>query len=577
MKSHVHRFIKKEVPYKVMEFHKLTAVFQDLEKTTKRLEMTRILKDFLKKVPSDLLLEVTLLATGKIFPEYSQKEIGFASGLMIKAIVRATGFTKKEIESLARKHGDLGAACEAALKKKRQRTLSVKKLTVKKVVENLIKCSELEGPGTVNKKVSLVTELITSASPKDSKYVVRLTLGQLRIGIGEGTVRDAIASAFDVDKKDVEQAWFLSPHYGRIAQIAKKSGKRGLSSMKISVGEPVKMQLAERSPDLGTALESAKNPALEYKYDGARVQIHKKGDKIWVYTRRLEDVTKQFPEIEKWAKKALKPRECIVEGEVVAIDSKGRPLPFQKLSQRIQRKYDIEQMIKKIPLEVKLFEITYLNGKLLFKTPLEKRWASLKKILKPIRGKFELANHIETKNETKAEKFFKQALKEGHEGIIIKNLNADYQPGRRVGYWWKVKSVAETIDLTVIRAVYGTGKRAGALASFVLACRHKDKYLECGMMGTGIKEKGEEMTFKKMTKILKPYFTKEKGNTVWIKPKIIIEVGYEEIQKSPTYNSGFALRFPRFIRDRSSEKSLNDVDTLERIKYLYKIQKGKKK
>jgi DNA ligase-1 len=576
MKTHVHSFIKKEVQYKVMEFKKLTKVFQKLEKTTKRLEMTAILTEFLRKIPTKLLPTVTLLSTGRIFPDYSQKEVGVAYGLMVKAIMQATGLSKKEIESLYKKYGDLGLACEEALKKERQKRLSTKTLTVEKFVENATKASELEGSGTVERKVSLIAEIITSSKPEDAKYSVRLIMGQLRIGIGKGTVRDAIAKAFKVDSKLVEHAWHQSPHYGRIAQIAKKSGEKGLKIVKTTIGEPMMMQLAEKTPNLETVFKTIKNPAFEFKYDGMRTQIHKNEDKIWIYTRRLEDVTKQFPELIKWSRKAIRAKECVVEGETLVINKKtGKPMPFQKLSQRIQRKHDIEKMIKEIPIRIEMFEITYLNGRSFFKKELKKRWKILKKIINPIKGKFELADHIETKDPKKANQFFKKSLKEGHEGLIAKNLDAVYQPGRRVGYWWKVKAAAESLDLAIIGATHGTGKRAGSLSSFILGCMKGNKIVECGMMSTGIKEKGEDMTYKKMTKLLKSYIIKEKGKRVDIKPKIVIEVGYEEIQKSPNYKSGFALRFPRFIRLRT-DKSIKQIDTVKRIKYLYKIQKGRK-
>jgi len=572
----VHSFIKKEVQYKVMEFKRLTKVFHELEKITKRLEMTAILTEFLKKIPVKLLPKVTLLATGRIFPDYSQREVGVAYGLMVKAIMQATGLNKKEVESLYKKHGDLGLTCEVALKKGRQRKLGRKILTIEKFVENAIKASELEGPGTVEKKVSLIAELISSSKPEDSKYVVRLIMGQLRIGIGTGTVRDSIAKAFKVDSKLVEHAWNQSPHYGRIAQVAKKKGKKGLKTIRITVGEPVMMQLAEKVPNLEDVFKSIKNPAFEFKYDGMRTQIHKKGNKIWIFTRRLEDVTKQFPELVKWSKKGIKAKICVIEGETLVISKKtGKPMPFQKLSQRIQRKYDIEKMVKETPVRIELFEVTFLNGKLLFKKELRKRWKILKRIINPIKGKFELADHLETKDSKKANQFFKRALKEGHEGLIAKNLDAFYQPGRRVGYWWKIKATVESLDLAIIGATHGTGKRAGVLSSFILGCRKGDKIVECGMMSTGIKEKGEDITYKKMTKLLKPYIIEEKGKTVKIKPKLVIEVGYEEIQKSPNYKSGFALRFPRFIRLRT-DKSIKQVDDIKRMKYLYKIQKGRK-
>ncbi|MCK4715094.1 MAG: ATP-dependent DNA ligase, partial [Candidatus Aenigmarchaeota archaeon] len=299
-------------------------------------------------------------------------------------------------------------------------------------------------------------------------------------------------------------------------------------------------------------------------------------------------------------KKHISARECIVEGEMLGINRKtGKPMPFQSLSQRIKRKYDIDKMQKEIPVQVNLFDITYLNGKQLFDTPLEKRIEELKKIIKPSAGKFQIARALITKDLKKAKAFYDEALKANQEGLIVKNLDAKYQPGRRVGYWLKVKPTLENLDLVITGAQWGRGKRAGWLGSFILACRdpHTGEFLECGMMGTGIKEKIvsrpkqgktrdisasrakgemqknklEDITFRELSSMLKPHITKEKAGMVKIKPSIVIEVSYEEIQKSPNYSSGYALRFPRFI-SLGTEKP--EADSLDRLEKIYRMQKG---
>jgi DNA ligase-1 len=280
-------------------------------------------------------------------------------------------------------------------------------------------------------------------------------------------------------------------------------------------------------------------------------------------------------------RKALNARECIVEGEALAIDKKtGRPLPFQRMSQRIKRKYDIEKTIKEIPVDLHVFDITHLNGKTFFEKILAERFDILKKVLKPVDGKIEFARRIETTDLKEAEKFYKSALAAGQEGLIIKNLDAFYTPGRRVaGGWLKVKPIMETLDLAIVGATWGTGKRTGWLGSLILGVRDPEtgKFLECGMLGTGIKEKKtnpDDVTLDDMTKMLKPFIISQSGHDVKIKPKIIIEVAYEEIQKSPTYSSGYALRFPRFIRLRP-DKGPDEADDMERVKALFDIQKGK--
>ena len=306
--------------------------------------------------------------------------------------------------------------------------------------------------------------------------------------------------------------------------------------------------------------------------------IHKKGDKIWLYTRRLENITRQFPEVVELARRGIKAGECILEGEMIGFDrGTGKPMPFQFLSQRIKRKYEIEKMVKEIPVQVNLFEITYLNGETLFRKPLSERRKLLEGAVSPVRGKFQLAKQLVTRDPEKAERFYKEALAAGQEGVIVKNLDAEYQPGRRVGYWLKVKPVLENLDLVITGATWGTGKRAGWLGSYILGCRDPEKggYLECGMIGTGIKEKAEEgVTFKELTRLLKPHITSEKGNRVEIKPSVVVEVAYEEIQRSPNYSSGWALRFPRVVRLRP-DKSPEGADDLKRIEKVFRIQRGK--
>jgi len=573
-----------------MEYSKLVEVYEYLEKTGARLLKTNAIADLLKKTNIKLLPDVTLLLQGRIFPAWSEHEIGIASQLMIKIIATATGFSTKEVTNRFSKIGDLGLVVEELVTKKKQKTLFRKPLTVEKVLENLQKLAHTEGKGSQDRKAQLVSELISSAEPKDAKYIVRTTLGDLRVGVAEGVARDAIVMAFFAKGKElknlkdetkiVEWAWFLTSDNGEVAKIAKEGGIKALEKVKLEMGKPYHVLLSEKAPSLAKALESFEKPALEYKYDGARICAHVDGDEIWLYTRRLENVTMQFPDLVKLVKECVKAKKCIIEGEMLGIDAKtAKPLPFQALSQRIQRKYEIERLVTEIPIQINLFDIVYLEGKILFNESLENRRKILEKIIKPIEGKFQLAKQLVTKDLEKAEEFYKEALEANHEGVIVKNLEAKYQPGRRVaGGWLKVKPTLETLDLVIIGAIWGTGKRAGWLGSLILGCRDPDSdgFLGCGMLGTGIKEKGEGVTFEELTKLLKQYIEKEKGNEITIKPKVVIEVAYEEIQKSPNYSSGFALRFPRLIRLRTSDKGPEDADDLNRIKRIYKMQKGKR-
>jgi len=554
-----------------MDYSKLTDVYERLEKTSSKHGKRDILADLLKGVSMAELEKIVLLATGRVFPSASKEELGIAVKMMKRGIAKATGFSDKKITDEFRKTGDLGLVAERLVKSKMQVTLMRKKLTVEKVFESLQKLPTTTGAGSQERKLNIIAELLTSAKPKEAKYVVRTALGTLRIGVAEGVLRDAIAKAFKVDAKNVEHGWNMMPDYGKIVKIAKLKGDNGLKKIKVKVGTSVQVLLAEKAPDLKTAVKKFEHPALEIKYDGARVQIHKDGEKVTLFTRRLENVTKQFPDLVKFTKEAVKAKHCILDGEMLGIDKKtGKSLPFQQLSQRIQRKYDIEKMVKEIPIQVNLFDTLYIDGRVLLHETLKERRKLLEKIIKPIPGKLQLAEHLATKDLKKAEKFYKDALDQGQEGVIVKNLDSKYQPGRRVGYWLKVKPIMEPLDLIIVGAEWGTGKRANWLSSFILACRDpsKGKFLPCGMMGTGLTDK----QFKEMTKKLKPLIIEERGRSVKIKPKIVFEIGYEEIQRSPKYESGFALRFPRLIRDRSGDKGPNEADTLSRLKKLYRSQ-----
>jgi len=564
-----------------MDYSILTETYEKLEATSPKLKKRDILSELLKKTPFHLLPHITLLAYGRVFPSWSQEETGVASKMMIRAIAKATGFKQKEIVEKFKRTGDLGLSAEECVKKKKQVSLLKKKLTVEKVFENIKKLASVTGIGSQERKLNLIAELLVSAKPKEGRYIVRTILGELRVGVAEGIVRDAIVYAFlfkermsKEEKKKateaVEYAWNVLSDFGEVAKIAKEKKIKGLKRVRVQLGKPVRVMLGLPAENIDKLVKDFGKVIAEYKYDGARVQCHKKEDKIWVYTRRLENVTNQFPDIVDFCRKGLKARECIVEGEALGINKKtGLPVPFQVLSQRIHRKYDIEKMVKEIPVQVNLFDIIYINGKMLFNKPLIERRKILEINIKPITKKFQLSKMIFTGDIKKLNKFYKEALKAKQEGLMLKIPKSSYVFGRHVETMYKIKEIMETLDLVVIGATWGEGARAKWITSFLLACRDPDtgKFLTCGRTSTGLKE--EE--YEKMTKKLKPLIIKEKGKNIEVKPKIVMEVAYQEIQKSPHYGSGFALRFPRFQTLRP-EKGPEEADTLGRVKKLFESQ-----
>lgn len=553
-----------------MRYIKLVEVYKRLEATSKKLEKRDILAELYKSCDEKDLYPVVLLSMGEVYPT-GELELGIATELMKRIIAETFGISQSEVEEKFKEFGDLGSAAEEFAKRKKQLTLLKKELTVEMVFEDLRELPLITGEKSQERKANIVKELLLHAEPEEAKYIVRTILGELRIGVAEGIVRDAIAKAFEKDPKQVEEVFDVLGDYGKVAELARK----GELKAEIKPGMPIRVMLAERAANLEEAMKAFANPCIETKYDGFRILVHKDGNKIKLFSRRLDEVTKQFPEVVEWAKKCIKAKSAILDGEALAIDPKtSRPLPFQQLSRRIQRKYDIEKMVKEIPVQVNLFDLIYVDGESWMKKPLKERWRKLKAIIKPLKGKFQLAEHIETKDMKKAEAFYKHSLEMGEEGVMVKNLDAHYQPGKRVGYWLKVKPIMEPLDLVIVGGEWGEGKRAKWISSVILAARDEEgNFLPTGMMGSGLTEE----QFEELTQRLKKIIIREKGRKVEVKPEIVVEVAYQEIQRSPKYPTGFALRFPRLLRFRD-DKSPNDINTVEDIAKLYELQRrgGKK-
>lgn len=621
-----------------MNYEELAELYSKLEKTSKRLEKTFLIAKFISKVPEKSLKDVVYLLQGKVFAHSDERKIGMSSKLIVKAIAASSGENAPKVESLWKSEGDLGAAAEKLLSKKKQTILLHKTLTAEKVIENIRKLSELAGEGTVARKINVISELLNMATPNEARFIVKTVLEEMRTGVQDSTLRDAYILAFlpklkcimnycsscklyspqekcmNCDKETVEHlakeinsvedvkkfgendyltsknareiyneivekvqhALDMSGDSGEVALSLKKNGLSGLGGAKLKAGRPIKVMLFEKAKNILEAFEMAGKPAAaEPKLDGFRLQIHSVDGNIILFTRRLENVTNQFPDVAKAVKECVKSKNFIIDSEAVGIDPKRRTVvPFQNISQRIKRKYEIERMVKELPVKVIIFDVMMINGESMLDVPFDQRRKRLEAIIRKKKDVLELIEQCVSSNEKEIERFYKKALAAGMEGIMIKKIDGVYQPGRRVGVGVKLKPTMENLDLTIVAAEWGEGKRKNWLSSFTLACRGKDGLLEIGKVGTGIKEKkGEGVSFDELTKELKPLIFEEKGREVKIKPKIVVEVMYEEIQKSPTYSSGYALRFPRVVRIRTMEKSVNDVNTIKDVEKLYKQQK----
>jgi len=563
-----------------MRYLKLAELYKKISSTTKRLEKMEILSKFLKILP-EKDKDVLYLLLGDIYPEYDERRIGISNQLAIKAISKSTGINTKKIVQEWKIIGDIGKVAEKFTLHKKQSTLHSHILTTEKVLENLRKLPGLEGKGTVSKKLALITELLTSAEPIEALYLTRTLIGDLRIGLQESTVRESFSWAFFNKDKEasekIQRAIDKTNDVSAVFEIAKKGKIKELEKLNLEIGKPIKAMLAQKTPSIKSGFKALGSPcAIEYKYDGFRLLIHKKNNQIFLFTRMLENVTKQFPEVVDYILKYVKGNSFILDSETVGFDKKTKEYkPFQAISQRIRRKYHIEKLQKELPVEVNIFDILYYDGKSQLEKPFEKRTKLLRKIITKHPFKIIPSKMIITGDEKKVEKFYKQALADNQEGVMMKNLKAEYKPGRRVGHMLKIKPEERDLDLVITGAEYGAGKRSGWMSSFILSCRGKNKgeYLEIGKVGTGIAEKDNEITFDSLTKMLTPLIIKEKGKSVIIKPKITVSVTYQEIQKSPNYNSGWALRFPRFTALRTKDKPLSEIADLKEVEKDFLNQK----
>ncbi len=557
-----------------MDYLKLCNIYHALESTTKGLEKTEILAEFLGDIRNDPKL--IYLLQGNIFADYDHRELGISHQLVIKTIGKVGGIPEADVVDAFKELGDLGKVAESLLgNKKKQTALFSNKLSIEKVMTNLQRLPSLEGKGTVEIKIGLIVELLHSATPMEAKYIVRTVLSDLKIGVGSGILRDAIVmhcfKPKDIqDKKmyavSVQEAYDKSTDF---AEVFTKACSNELEKIKLKPGKPVKVMLFPKAKNIEDAFRIVGKPAaFEYKYDGFRVMINKEENgQIKIFTRRLEEITTQFPDIVEYIESHVKGKSFILDAEAVGFDAKTKKYTdFQAISQRIRRKHDINEIMEKLPIELAVFDIIYHDGNNLIEMPFGKRRKLIEKIVREEEFKIVLAKQIITDDTKVVENFYGNALGENQEGLMGNNLSAPYKPGARVGYAVKLKPEDKDLDLVITGAEWGTGKRAGWLTSFNVACREDGELLQVGKVSTGLKEKPEEgLSFGKMTKILKKLAVEEHGRKIVVKPEIIVAVQYQNVQKSPSYSSGYALRFPRIVRMRE-DRDVGDIATIGEIK-----------
>ena len=558
-----------------MYYSEFVDLYEKLVGTTKKLEKTEILAEFLKKPSIELESEWIYLLRGRVVPDYDASEFGISTQLVIKIIAESSGFSKDKVISEFRKIGDLGEVAEKFMSHKKQNSLFSKRLTTRKVFENLKKIILIEGKGSVDKKVELVSELLFQADSKEAKYIIRTLLNDLRVGVADGILRESFTKAFFEGDNLKEISDLIEEKFDLVndSALVFESVQKGLNEVKkltVTPGRPIKAMLAVKAENIEDGFRICGKPAVfEYKYDGFRMFINNKNGKISLFTRKLEEVSSQFPDVIEAVKKQIKGDNYIIDSEIVGYDRKtGKYTPFESISQRIRRKYDIDKLIEKLPVEVNVFDIVYSNGKSLMSEPFIERRKVLEKVVSNKMKVLRLSKLLVTDSVEKAQKFYEESLGQGEEGVMIKRLDAPYRQGRRVGYMAKLKPEVNDLDLVITGAEYGTGKRAGWLTSFFVACRNGDEFLELGRVSSGLKEKeGEGVSYSEITKLLKELIVKENGRFVKVKPKIVVSILYQNIQKSPSYSSKYALRFPRITNYRP-DRNISDIATLKDIQKL---------
>ncbi len=592
-----------------MEFSLIAQTLDILEKTSSKIQQAAALAALFKKTSTNVIDKVVYIILGILWPDWrGMPELGIAEKGIQKAISMATGTQEAEVEKLYKSLGDYGLAIERIKSGRPSKTMGLagfiknsratpsKSLTVDEVYSTFVKIASLQGEGSRDMKLRLLSAILAKAEAKEAKYIVRFVEGRLRLGVGEATVMDGLASAFGIPRDVIERTYNIYPDLGAIAKIIAEKGVSEIKYIKPTPGIPLRPMLAERASDPNEILTKAGSPALaEFKYDGERAQIHKKENRVWIFSRRLEEITHQYPDVVEMVLKHVNAFEAIIEGEIITVDPEtGDFRPFQELMHR-KRKKDIHEALKEYPVIVKVFDCLYVDGLDLTTKPLTERKEMLKRIIVESEV-FSLADGIVITTPRELETFFLKAIENGCEGLVIKSLSPDsiYQAGVRGWLWIKYKrdyksEMSDTVDLVVVGAFHGRGKRAGTFGALLLAAYdpESNRFKTVCKVGTGFTD--EELA--SLPKKLEPYripFKHQRVDSdievdVWFEPVLVMEVSGAELTLSPLHTCckgwikpdvGISIRFPRFIRWRE-DKSPNEATTTKEMYEMYLKQMKK--
>ncbi len=549
------------------EFVVLAEVLDRISKTKKRSEIVTLAGEFLRKVETDEVNQAALFLSGKIFAERNQRSLNISWKGLLNSLKRIIDIDEKTLS--AAYEGDTGEAIAKVLedaKEKHQSTLHSEPLSIAIVSTTLKKIADIQGKGSGKEKQSLLAGLFMDASPKEAKYLAALVLEDMRTGLAEGLLAESIAFAFGVDSALVRRAWSFNGNLGEVARLASEGGSDTLQAVSVQVMRGLKPMLASPIQDIESLFESQPSKySFEFKLDGARVQIHKSGNEVRIFSRRLSDVTNSLPDIVQVVREGINSEIVILDGEVLAVDDEGTPFPFQVVMKRFGRSRDIEDAFKDARLALVLFDILLIDDVQLVDEDYSERRRRLEEI---VPAKL-LVDNLVTEEIDSAQAFFKKSQELGHEGLVAKKLESRYIPGVRGKHWFKIKHTLDTLDLVIVAAEWGHGRRKDWLSDYHLAVRDEEsgEFKVVGKTYKGFTDK----EFQEITQKLLNLKVGSHRHIVQVKPEIVVEVIASEIQESPTYESGMALRFARISQVRG-DKGPMDAMTLVELRDLYDRQ-----
>ena len=583
-----------------MLYQDLVRVYETVESTSSRLEMTEILANLFRSSDCAHIKKIVYMTQGGIVPDFFPEKLGLADKLYLRTLVAATGVSESTIRQLWAQEGDPGVVTQKVFETKRQTTLFSQPLTIDRVYESLLKIARAEGSGSQETKMRLLADILHDAKPNEARYIARIVTGRMRLGVASQTVIDSLAQAFatKADKDVVERAFNITSDLGLVGEVLCQKGLEGLADLHVRVGNPIRAMLAERLPSPEEILERMGGKAMfEYKYDGLRVQAHIQGKEVKLYSRRLEDLTAQFPDVVEALQKAFTRESAIVEGECVPIDiNTGEMLPFQEVSHRRGRKHGLTSAIEDYPVRVHLFDCLYLDGEDLTRQPLPDRRTSLTRCIK-VTENVRMSEAKVLDSPSKVEDFFKEALTAGCEGIMAKSLNDDsvYRAGSRGFLWIKYKKeyrseMTDTVDLVVVGAFHGRGRRGGLYGALLMATYNpdKDRFETVTKLGSGF----DDATLAALPERLNKFRLTGKHALVdskmqadvWFEPVVVLEVLGSEISLSPIHTcaqdkireeAGLAIRFPRFTGMFRDDKKPRDATSSQELLEMYNKQTKK--